>query len=119
MPRETQKKGCRVRLRKPTSGKKTMIRDMIRVDERTLILKIIDDASKKLSEHNDKNFLEMAYSLRNNINKVNGQDFSDKEKKEVREFLRKAKITMLLNDKEQEFKALSEIEKDIVKAFRG
>lgn len=112
MPR---KKGGKVRLKKPTPGKKPAIR----VDEHTLILKMIDDASKELSEHNDKDFLEMVYSLRDNINKANGQGFSDKEKKEVREFLRKAKITMLLNDKEKEFKELSKIEKDIFKAFRG
>ncbi|MEM4335847.1 MAG: hypothetical protein QXY61_02485 [Candidatus Anstonellales archaeon] len=91
----------------------------IRVDEHTLILKIISDASKELNKQNNKNFLEMAYALRDNINKANGAGFSENEKKEVKEFLRKAKITMLLNDKEEEFKALSQIEKDILKALRG
>ncbi len=110
-----QKKGGKVRLKKPTARKKSVIR----VDEHALILKIINDASKELNKQNDKNFLEMAYSLRDNINKANGEGFSEKERKEVKEFLRRAKITMLLSDKEQEFRALSEIEKDIMKAFRS
>ncbi|MGB9719587.1 MAG: hypothetical protein ACPL06_03270 [Candidatus Anstonellales archaeon] len=97
----------------------TKRRPVIRVDEHTMILKIINDASKELDRQNNKNFLEMAYSLRDTINKANGASFSDREKSEVKELLRRAKITMLLRDKEQEFKALSQIEKDILKAFRG
>jgi hypothetical protein len=103
------------RVKKPAGGKKPAIR----VDEHTMILKMINDASRELNKNNDKGFLEIAYSLRNTINKTNGEGFSENEKKEIKELLRRAKITMLLNDKEQEFKALSQIERDILKAFRG
>lgn len=109
-----RKRGVKSKVRRPVVKRKAAIR----VDEHTMILKIINDASKELSKQNDKNFLEMAYSLRDNISKANGEGFSDKEKSEVKELLRRAKITMLLNDKEQEFKVLSQIEKDIMKAFR-
>ena len=110
-----RRRGWKARVKKPTERKKPTIR----VDEHAMILKMINDASKELNKESSKNFLEMVYAIRNEISKTNGKGFSENEKKEIKDFFRRAKITMLLNDREQEFKALSQVEKDILKTCRS